>query len=141
MYITNFEPDIDEKILERGKKYFANGFVVDIWSTEPNCYRAVVEGRIPYDVEIHIDANGAVLHHHCDCPYNLGEYCKHEVAVLFAIRRHMEQGTTLKRKGKKRGFRTMLLSKSKNELANLLCVLAAKYDMREEIVYHFEDIY
>jgi len=32
MYITDFEMQIEEKILLRGMKYVENGYVVDMWS-------------------------------------------------------------------------------------------------------------
>ena len=138
MQINNFERYIEEKILVRGKKYFADGLVADIWSESPNCYQAVVEGSIPYDVEIHVDANGVILHHYCDCPYDWGEYCKHEAAVLFAIRRLLEQGAIPKRQGQKQGLRSILLRQTKDQLVNLLCDLAEEYDLREDIFYHLD---
>ena len=140
MHIADFEPDIEEKILARGKKYFADGLVTDIWSESKNCYQAVVDGSITYDVEIHLDTNGTILRHHCDCPYDWGEYCKHEVAVLFTIRKLLEQGKTPKQQGQKQGLRTLLLRLSKEELADLLLELAVEYDLREDIIYHLEDI-
>ena len=140
MRITNFESKIEEKILARGKKYFADGVVTDIWSETPNCYQAVVEGSIPYDVEIYIDATGEIVHHCCDCPYDWGEYCKHEVAVLFAIRRFLEQGTILKRQGQKQGLRSLLLKQTKDELIGLLYDLAVEYDLREDIIYRVVEV-
>lgn len=138
MYITDFELGVEEKILTRGKKYFADGSVADLWAQSPNLYCAVVEGSIPYDVEIRIGANGEILHHSCDCPYDWGEYCKHEVAVLLAIREHMEQGTVLKQQGQKQGLRSLLSGKSKNELVDLLYELAIEHDLREDIIFRWE---
>ena len=129
MHITDLELDIEEKILARSKKYFADGLVVDIWSQTPNCYQAVVEGSVPYDVEVHMGANGVIAHHCCDCPYDWGEYCKHEVAVLLTIRRFLEQGTTLKRQGQKRGLRSLLLMQTKDQLVNLLYKLAVENEL------------
>ena len=138
--LKNFEPDIDEKILLRGKKYFADGLVSDLWTPNSGCYHAVVEGSISYDVEIHVGEGGEISSHICDCPYDWGNYCKHEVAVLFAIREHLQQGATLKRKGQKQGLRSLLLRQSKNTLVSLLCDLAVKHDLREDIVYHLENV-
>ena len=139
MNIHSFETCIEEKIVARGMDYFRSGLVSDIWSEKANCYCAVVSGSIPYDVEIHLDAKGAILSHSCDCPYDWGEYCKHEVAVLFAIREHLSRGTTLKQQGQKRGLRAMLSIQSKDNLVELLCELAGEYDLREEIVFHLEN--
>ena len=140
MHITDFEPQIEEKILARGKKYFTDGLVADIWSEVQNCYQAVVEGSIPYDVEIHLDASGAIVLHCCDCPYEWGEYCKHEVAVLFAIRRLLEQGAIPKQQGQKQGMRSRLFRQTKDDLIGLLYDLAVEYDLREEIIYRLDEV-
>ena len=139
MYIADFELGIEEKILNRGRSYFSDGLVVDVWSEAPNRYCAVTRGRVYYyDVEIHLSADGEILHHCCDCPYTWGEYCKHEVAVLLAIRRHLEQGTILKKQGKKRGLRALLQEKDKDELVNLLCKLAIEYDLQPYMMHCLE---
>ena len=138
MCISDFELDIEEKILMRGERYFADGLVVDLWEPSLNCYHGVVAGTIPYDVEIHIDTDGMILHHDCDCPYDWGEYCKHEVAVLFQIRKHLAQGATLKRQGQKQGLHALLHRKSKEELAELLYALVVEHDLREDIFYHIK---
>ena len=140
MNINDFESGIEEKILARGRKYFAVGLVTDIWSESPGRYQAVVEGNIPYDVEIQINSNREITYHCCDCPYDWGEYCKHEVAVLLTIRKHLEKGTKIKNQGQKRGLRALLLEKSKDELIDLLYELAIENDLREDIIYHFQDI-
>ena len=138
MHISNFELDIEEKILSRGERYLADGMVADIWSEIPNYYQAVVEGTITYDVEIHLNPDGTVLHHCCDCPYDFGEYCKHEVAVFYAIRRFLEQDTIPKRQGQKQGLRALLLKKSKNELVGLLYDLLREYNLREDMFYRLK---
>ena len=35
MYITDFESQIEEKILVRGMKYFESGYAADMWSEIP----------------------------------------------------------------------------------------------------------
>jgi uncharacterized Zn finger protein len=137
--LSHFEPHIDEKILVRGEKYFTDGRVVDMWVTGSDHYHAVVEGSIAYEVEALIDVNGNLLEHDCDCPYDWGAHCKHLVALLFAVRKHLQQDAKLKRKGKKQGLRSTLSRHSKESLVDLLCRLAADYDLREEIVYYLED--
>lgn len=139
MHITNFESQIEEKILVRGEKYFADGLVESIWSEAPNCYQAVVDGSIPYDVEIHLSASGDILHHSCDCPYDWGEYCKHKAAVLFAIRKYPSKGIAAKQHGKKRGLRASLLEKSKDELVNILCEMAVEHNLSEELYCYLND--
>ena len=139
MNINNFEANIEEKIVARGKNYFANGFILDMWSDKTNHYYAVVDGSISYDVEIQLDKEGTILDHSCDCPYDWSEYCKHEVAVLLAIRKHLDQGTVLKQQGQKQGLRAMLSEQSKDDLVELLYELAKEYDLQEEIIYHLKN--
>lgn len=45
-------------------------------------------GTDVYEVEIHFDGE-LVSEHFCDCPYDMGWWCKHEVACLFAIRERL----------------------------------------------------
>jgi len=138
MYIANFESQIEGKILARGMAYFDNGYVIDMWLETPHHYHAVVEGSIHYDVEIHLSQDGKILSHSCDCPYDWGEYCKHKVAVLKAIRTHLEQGEPINQQGKRRGMRALLNEQKKDVLVNILCELAAEHDLREDILYHLE---
>jgi uncharacterized Zn finger protein len=138
MNIYDFESGIDEKILVRGKKYFIDGLVADIWIPKPGFYCAVVEGGISYDVEVHVDADDEICNHSCDCPYDWGEYCKHVVAVLFTIRKYIQQGASLKRKGQKQGLRSILFRQKKETLVNLLCDLVADYNLRKDILYFLE---
>jgi len=53
--------------------------------------------------------------------------------------KHFEHGTAFKQRGVKRGMRALLQSKSKDVIVNLLCELAAEYDLREDIFYHLEN--
>jgi uncharacterized Zn finger protein len=114
--------------------------VTEIWSEGTHHYRAVVEGSIPYDVEFRLGAGGDILRHSCDCPYDWGEYCKHEVAVMFAIRKHLEQDSPLDERGQKRGLRALVQRQSKDDLVNLLCTLAKEYDCSEELYYHLQSM-
>lgn len=86
MNIHDFENEIDPKILSRGKAYFSGGAVLDLEETENLCYEATVEGTDDYAVSIFLNENGEVVDLFCDCPYDFGDVCKHEVAVLLAIR-------------------------------------------------------
>jgi len=138
MNINHFEPEIEEKILARGANCFSKGSILDFWSEKPNQYNAVVDGSIRYDVEICLDEKGEIIYHYCDCPYDWGEYCKHEVAVLLTVREHLAKGTMLKQEGQKYGLRAMLSRQSKDDLVKLLCELADEHDLREAIVYHLD---
>ena len=100
MTYTNFESDIDPTILERGKDYFLQGLVHDLVKENGHWY-ATVEGTHSYEVAIKgIRSIRAVG---CDCPYDQGLFCKHLVAVMFAVREQMatdKANKTKKKKGK-----------------------------------------
>ncbi|NML70264.1 hypothetical protein HHL23_10690 [Chryseobacterium sp. RP-3-3] len=82
--ITNFENMIDSKIVDRAREYYKNGFVEYITELEEDHFTAIVSGTENYEVEIRLH-DGEIQEHFCDCPYDHGEFCKHEVAVLFSI--------------------------------------------------------
>ena len=86
MDLNNFESYIDPKILERGYEYFENDYVTSVEESKENVFVAKVEGTHQYTVEVEFDLNWNIMDTMCDCPYDLGEYCKHQVAVFLALR-------------------------------------------------------
>lgn len=86
MNLKNFEEYFDTKILQRGKNYYNDGAVLSIEKITENEYTAEVEGSEIYEVTVETDNHGNIYDISCDCPYDMGEYCKHEVAVLYALR-------------------------------------------------------
>lgn len=71
-------------ILERGLKYYEEGYVASLEQTLTG-YMAVVEGTDDYYVEIEI-RDDQVYDMTCTCPYAAdGNYCKHMAAVLYKI--------------------------------------------------------
>jgi uncharacterized Zn finger protein len=49
-----------------------------------------VDGSEIYEVEVRLDEDGEILDIAYDCPYDWGEICKHQVAVLLAVRKQLE---------------------------------------------------
>lgn len=86
MNLNNFEEDFDIKILKRGKNYYHDGAVLSIEMVSKNEFISEVEGCEIYEVSVEMDDNGDIYDISCDCPYDMGEYCKHEAAVLYALR-------------------------------------------------------
>ncbi|MDE6005878.1 MAG: SWIM zinc finger family protein [Oscillospiraceae bacterium] len=86
MNLKNFEENFDKTILQRGKNYYHDGAVLSIEKIFENEYTAEVEGYALYNVTVEMDDNGNIDDITCDCPYDMGEYCKHEAAVLYALR-------------------------------------------------------
>lgn len=86
MELTGFEKYFDAKILKRGKQYYQDDAVLDIKKTGDEEFTAEVEGSDIYEVTLNMDEDGDIYDISCDCPYDMGEYCKHEAAVLYAMR-------------------------------------------------------
>lgn len=85
MNLNNFESYIDKKILARGYDYFENDCVSSIEEIDDN-YKAEVEGTDLYTVEVELDDKANIIDTQCDYPYDMGEYCKHQVAVFLTLR-------------------------------------------------------
>ena len=85
MTINNFEEFIDPKILDRGEDYYYNDAVTCIEEISPDKWKAKVEGTEIYNVEI-ILKDDEITDSSCDCPYDMGNYCKHQVASFFELR-------------------------------------------------------
>ncbi|WP_199883758.1 SWIM zinc finger family protein [Anaerosinus massiliensis] len=86
MNLDNFEYYIDAKIITRGSDYFENHCVNTIKETKKNLYEMEVEGTELYFVEVELDDEKNIISTQCDCPYDMGAYCKYQVAAFFALR-------------------------------------------------------
>jgi uncharacterized Zn finger protein len=86
MNLNNFENHIDKKIFARGYDYYENDYVTSVEKIDDNEYEAEVEGTELYTVEVELDDKSNIIDTQCDCPYDMGEYCKHQVAVFLALR-------------------------------------------------------
>ena len=90
MNITDFEEYFSPRILERGKEYYRNHHVITLDRIEEGYYEAEVEGSQIYTVFVELEENGEISDISCDCPYDWEEFCKHEAAVLYALREQEE---------------------------------------------------
>ncbi len=82
--LQNFEKQVSNPVLKRGKEYFESGAVTDLKEARAGLWQAEVEGTDVYEVEIQL-TNNSIKSYSCNCPFD-GEICKHVTAVLFAIR-------------------------------------------------------
>ncbi len=85
MKLKSFESDVERKIVERGLNYYRSGDVKKLEKVSENEFSAVVFGSEKYSIYVKINGD-AIIEHECDCPYDWGNVCKHEVAVFYAIR-------------------------------------------------------
>lgn len=86
MKLTDFERHIDSTILSRGEDYYLSGCVDDIEEIDHGIWQANVSGTDSYQVRLHLKNDNEISSTGCDCPYDWGPICKHEVAALFALR-------------------------------------------------------
>lgn len=85
MNIYHFASEIDAKILTRGHDYYLEGTVLEVSREGDREYFFEVEGSEVYEVAVRLDEEGEILHSGCDCPYDLGPVCKHEVAAYYEL--------------------------------------------------------
>lgn len=83
--LSNFEEYINDVILQRGYDYFKDGRVSWLEAAEHGI-EARVEGSDDYIVSLSLDPSGHITYTHCNCPYDGGPFCKHQVAVFYALR-------------------------------------------------------
>jgi hypothetical protein len=155
MDLIDFENYIDPKILARGYDYYENDYVTSVEEIEENVFVAKVSGTDRYTVEVELDHKANIIDTQCDCPYDLGEYCKHQVAVFFTLREMknnisgekcpvpqnhcMDLEAALKspvrEKREEIDIQKVLSGRTKDELVEFLLDIAAEY---EEIKRHIE---
>ena len=80
----DFENLFEKKILKRGYDYYLEDAVQDV-TRDGNHYEALVYGTDIYEVEIDINNEGEIENMECECPYAIGDNCKHMAAVLYYI--------------------------------------------------------
>ncbi|MGL5416735.1 MAG: SWIM zinc finger family protein [Clostridium sp.] len=117
MNLDNFEEYIDKKILERGHEYYVIGNIIDEENIGNNRYLFEVEGNENnYDVAISLDSERNIITSECNCPYEFGDVCKHEVASFYYLRENRE---SIKEKNEDI-FSKILKCLKKEELINII---------------------
>ncbi|MEH7493817.1 SWIM zinc finger family protein [Neobacillus niacini] len=136
MKLVNFEQSIDNRILKRGLDYFEQGHVVSLKTKDKMKYKARVEGSEVYTVEISLDINDVIVECYCDCPYDLGEFCKHEAAVLFALKNEKTLGEPAV--VVENDLKRVLAEQNKDELVRILLEIADDYpDIEKRLLFKF----
>lgn len=153
MNLNNFESHIDKKILARGRSYYINDYITAIEEIEENVFEADVEGTETYFVEVEIDDEANILNTICDCPYTMGEYCKHQAAVFFILRdmkeitsggtNHQPKKSTgpeashkshAPKKRKTSDIKKILSGRTKDELVELLLDIASEFEEIKQLI-------
>jgi len=140
--IKDFEKDIQQKILSRGREYFNDGNVISLdYDDDNDEWTAEVSGSDDYTVTVKLRKTGEIPKTFCDCPYDLGEYCKHQVAVFYSLRKLLAAGTkTNAKKSPKIKFEDMLNKIEKEKLiAFLMDFSAENKKFKTEFMLRFSD--
>ena len=130
MKLSNFEEYIDEVILFRGKDYFVRGLVEKIEEKEKGHFMVKVSGSDDYTVDIYLHGSNEIINTYCNCPYDLGEFCKHEAAALLSLREMLNlEGIEFKEKpaslnNKKIELMKIVSDLKKDELIKIILELA-----------------
>ena len=133
MNLKNFENQVEAKILDRGFSYYENDQVEDIDQIEEKEFSATVLGSDEYTVFIKLSEEHEIISSSCDCPYDWGNICKHEVAVLYYLK-DSEEYKDYPSAGKISRIKSELGKYTKPELKALIIEMAKKNrKFREEI--------
>jgi hypothetical protein len=138
MKLLNFEGFIDDVILERGKNYFQHGQVEKISQRGQNQYIVEVEGSENYTVEISLNETEEIVNTYCDCPYDLGPYCKHQVAAFYALRDHLDGKKSVPTAEKKADITTIISNLQKEELIHIILTFSEEYpEIEKKLLFKY----
>ena len=135
MNLDNFEDIIEAKIVDRGFSYYEQDQITELEQVIRGEFCAIVIGTEEYSVYIKLNEEQKVIEHSCDCPYDWGEVCKHEVAVLYYIR----DSELYKQRIEKGSIQTItedLNKLNKNELIEIIVELSKRKRLiRQEVLW------
>ena len=134
--LSNFDLLIHPKIVARGKAYFSDKLIEAIEKISEGEYSSTVQGSEIYTVYIALDRKENIIDHSCTCPYDWGEFCKHEVAILY----YLNQKKVTAKSKLISDLRELLNDKSKAEMLQFLIDLAKKdrllaYEFLQQLGY------
>lgn len=148
MYMTlaNFEDYIEYRILARGLYYFKNGNIESL-ELDGDVWQAEVCGSDDYIVTVSVSADGEITSSYCDCPYDMGDVCKHEVAVYYALREGsladkpaVSEATRQKNSRSKESLEQSLAQQSQQALVSVLLEIAHKHpQIKDELRLRFAE--
>lgn len=142
MNINNFETHLEKAILARGLTYYQSGNVVSLEYDEEDGWVASVEGSENYTVTVALSDQCDILGAKCDCPYDWGEYCKHQAAVFYALKNKLRADKTLtvKKTGKKRSLAEALEKLDKQTLLSIILDFAGRdRRIKEELLFRYAE--
>lgn len=139
--LKSFEHNIRRVIVERGIDYYERDAVSEVNTTDHRTFDLTVEGMDSYQVTVEINEKQTIVFSDCECPYDQGPVCKHEVAAYYTIRDLIsdeEEIATLQFGEESFSLIQKLQSLSKDELIHELLQKAKEnkgfYNQLEEII-------
>ena len=136
MNLNNFESYIDRKILNRGYEYYIQDAINQIEQVDDNEYVFYIEGTYDYEVDLKIDDNGNIIYSSCDCPYDFGPICKHEVAAYYKLNdlidSNLKNESYNKNLEKKPNIKEILNNLPKEELINIILDITGNNKMLKD---------
>lgn len=121
MNIYNFAQYIAPEVVHRGMEYASEGCVISLECIDEGKYTSVVSGNEDYEVYVELDDEGNVIESECDCPYDYGPICKHQVAVFLELRTRDADGASTS----DQSLKQLLEAASKEKLIELLLSIAS----------------
>ena len=138
MNLKNFEEQFDDVILNRGLDYYKSGYIKSL-ELDGDTWVAVVSGSDYYEVTVALSGDD-VSDTSCDCPYDWGAYCKHQAAVLYALRDMKNIPAPKKKATKKQNLEAVLGKLDKQELLSILLEFAGRdRRMKEELLLRYSE--
>ncbi|HEX8315743.1 MAG TPA: SWIM zinc finger family protein, partial [Flavisolibacter sp.] len=132
--IYNFPSSISPQQVKKGEDYFESGAVDEAIETTTGKWQAEVSGTEIYHIKI-VLKDAAIVRTSCDCPHD-DPFCKHVVAVLFAIQNQLgmtlttvDDSSSKKMPGaltKSASFETVLKKTDEKDLRDFVASFAAR---------------
>jgi hypothetical protein len=137
MNLQNFEEFFDATILKRGFDYYTSGQVESL-ELDEDTWRAEVLGSDDYEVTVTLLENGEISETTCDCPYEYGMYCKHQAAVLYALRDQKSTKHPQKETKKEESLESILGQLNKETLVSIVLEIANQNKrIRKELLLRY----
>lgn len=139
MKLSDFEQYLDGRILQRGLDYFHRGNVKNLEAINDGHYTAEVDGTDFYTVEVWVNQD-MIVDTSCDCPYDLGEFCKHQAAVFYALKEKKSKNdkTIHSFQVGKQDLKSILSGLKKEELINIIYNLSMEDpNIEKQLLYQY----
>ena len=148
MNLNNFEYEIDNKILDRGYDYYIEGHILDCSKDAgDDTYHFDVEGSEDYEVVVKLNDNNEIIMSYCDCPYDYGPVCKHEVAAYYYLKEKecssskTKKGIKNDKRKNKLSYKEVIENLTKEQLIDIINELTYRNKaMQEKIIFKYAEV-